>query len=101
MNTPPLPVLVRLPEVMKTTGLSSSSIYRAMVAGKFPRPIKIGDGLRAVSVWRADEIAEWVERLTAQRGDAYMAGAVQSEASAMAFKRGRPPKKPRVEETAA
>jgi prophage regulatory protein len=48
--------LIRLPEVLKITGLSRAGIYKAMAAGTFPTQIPIGD--RAVA-WLEDEIFEW------------------------------------------
>lgn len=49
-------MLLRLPAVMRETGLSRSSIYAAIKEGRFPRPVRIGK--RAVA-WRAEEIAAW------------------------------------------
>ncbi|MFZ4604111.1 MAG: helix-turn-helix transcriptional regulator [Caulobacterales bacterium] len=49
-------MLLRLPVVMRETGLSRSSIYAAIKDGAFPRPVRIGK--RAVA-WRFDEIEAW------------------------------------------
>lgn len=38
-------------------GLSCSTIYAMMAAGKFPRPVKLGR--RAVG-WRTKDIQDWV-----------------------------------------
>jgi len=45
--------LMRLPEVMRESGLSRSSIYQYAEEGLFPRPVKIGE--RAVA-WISSEI---------------------------------------------
>lgn len=50
--------ILRLPEVMKKTGLSRSTIYAYIDRGEFPKPIKIG--LRAVG-WHEHEINQWIE----------------------------------------
>ena len=44
-------------QVESMTGLSRSSIYREMRAGRFPLPLKVGP--RAVR-WPASEIAAWL-----------------------------------------
>ena len=48
--------MMRLHEVLKTTGLSKATIYRLMKENRFPKQKQIG--LRAVA-WFEDEIAEW------------------------------------------
>lgn len=53
-----LDTLLRRPEVEARTGLARSTIYAAMSAGTFPRPVKIG--ARAVA-WRSADIAQWLE----------------------------------------
>ncbi len=50
--------LIRRPEVQRLTGLSRSSLYEMIAAGKFPAPVRIGE--RAVA-WRESEIREWIE----------------------------------------
>ncbi len=46
--------ILRLPDVIKITGLSRSSIYNYIDLGLFPKPIKLGK--RAVG-WPANEIS--------------------------------------------
>ena len=48
--------LIRLPEVLRITGLSRAGVYKAIAAGTFPTQIPIGD--RAVA-WLEDEVFEW------------------------------------------
>lgn len=49
--------LVRLPEVLKLTGMCRSAMYEQMALGLFPRAIKIGP--RAAS-WSAKEVQQWI-----------------------------------------
>lgn len=48
---------LRLPEVMKITALSRSSIYLNISENKFPKPINIG--IRSVA-WLESDINDWV-----------------------------------------
>jgi len=52
--------ILRLPEVVKFTGLSRTGIYRRVAAGAFPRPVALGP--RAVG-WRESDIIEWIDAL--------------------------------------
>jgi prophage regulatory protein len=52
--------MYRLPEVMKLTGLSRSSIYLRISTDEFPKPVKIGR--RAVG-WPEDAIIAWQRRI--------------------------------------
>ncbi|MFH1797603.1 MAG: AlpA family phage regulatory protein [Pseudomonadota bacterium] len=57
-NLPPL--LLRVRDVERLTGMGRSSIYRNGEAGIFPRPVALGSG----SVrWRYDQVKAWVESL--------------------------------------
>ncbi len=51
--------IARLPEVMKLTGLSKSTIYAMIDAGEFPMQISLGG--RAVG-WLREEIWEWINK---------------------------------------
>jgi prophage regulatory protein len=50
--------LLKLPEVREKTRKSTTRIYADMAAGKFPRPIKIGE--RAVA-WRESDVQRWLD----------------------------------------
>ena len=50
--------VLRLRDVRARTGQATSTIYAAMAAGKFPRPIPLGE--RAVG-WLEAEIDSWIE----------------------------------------
>lgn len=56
-----MPRLVRLPEVLKLTGIKRGTAYAWVRQRRFPPPIKIG--VRA-SAWRLDEVERWVEERT-------------------------------------
>jgi len=48
--------VMRLPDVMRATGWSRSTIYDKIKAGKFPRPFK-PDPDRRVAAWFEDDVA--------------------------------------------
>lgn len=50
--------VMRRPDVLEATGLSTSTIYEMMAAGEFPKPIRLGK--RAVG-WPESVIREWLE----------------------------------------
>lgn len=49
--------LIRLPEVLRLTGMCRSALYSQMAQGQFPRSIKIGP--RAAS-WSLNEVRRWI-----------------------------------------
>lgn len=50
--------LLTLPEVRGIVGLSSSTLYRMIERGDFPRPVKIGRAAR----WPTSEIATFIDK---------------------------------------
>lgn len=52
--------LIRLPEVIKRTGISRSSIYRLVNKNKFPAPVKISE--KAIAFIER-EVNDWIENL--------------------------------------
>ena len=50
--------LLRLPEVLRATGLSRSNLYRKIKVGEFPSPVQLGE--RAVG-WRESEVIGWID----------------------------------------
>ncbi len=50
--------ILRLPDVMKLTGLSRSTIYEMVKVGSFPKQTRLGK--RAVG-WRCSAISGWIE----------------------------------------
>jgi prophage regulatory protein len=51
--------LLRLPQVRAIVGLSRSEIYRLVSLGRFPRPVPLGQRIRA---WDSDEIQAFVRQ---------------------------------------
>lgn len=61
LRTPDL-LFLRLPTVVRITGLGRSTIYRLIAEQKFPSPVRLG--ARAVA-WRHSDLEEWSESRTA------------------------------------
>jgi prophage regulatory protein len=59
--------ILRLPAVMKLTGLSRSSIHLMISGGSFPRQVSLG--ARAVG-WRESDIHDWLDNLSRKRPQA-------------------------------
>jgi len=57
--------MLKLPDVMRATALSRSSIYAFIQKNMFPSPVRLG--ARAVG-WKSDEIAAWIESRAELRG---------------------------------
>jgi len=55
---------LRMPDVVKRTGLSRSTIYRAESRGQFPKHVKIGEH---ASGWLAHEVDAFIAARIAQR----------------------------------
>ncbi|TKB53081.1 AlpA family phage regulatory protein [Ferrimonas aestuarii] len=51
--------LMKLREVLGTTALSRSTLYRLILANRFPAPVELS-GPRNVA-WRSSEVSEWIE----------------------------------------
>ena len=51
-------------EVLHIAGVSFPTLWSWMRAGKFPRArISAGGGSKSKSVWRSDEVEQWLDRL--------------------------------------
>lgn len=50
------PLFLRMPSVMRVTGLGRSTIYRLIAEHKFPQPVRLG--ARAVA-WRRTDLDHW------------------------------------------
>ena len=50
--------LWRLPKVKEVTSLGGTTIWEWVRAGRFPKPFKLS---ATVTVWRAVEVAAWIE----------------------------------------
>lgn len=49
--------IIRLKDVIDTTGLARSTIYKYIAEGTFPRPVSLGD--RCVG-WVEREVQDWI-----------------------------------------
>lgn len=52
--------LLQLRAVMQMTSLGSSTIYRKIDKGEFPRPRRLGENCVR---WRLSDVQSWIERL--------------------------------------
>ena len=52
--------VLRLPEVIRRTGRSRSSLYADVKANHFPKPFKLGVNARAIG-WSEAAIDRWIE----------------------------------------
>lgn len=52
--------LLRLPDVLRRTGMSRSWVYAQMASGDFPQPVRLGG--RAVA-WRESDLTRWLDGL--------------------------------------
>jgi len=52
----PVPYLLRLPAVLRTTGLGRSTLYRLISERAFPPPVKLA---RRAVAWRQEEVHRW------------------------------------------
>jgi len=58
---------IRLPEVIKVTGLSRSTIYAKVNPNlkyfdpSFPKPIKLTSGNKGATAWSLQEILNWMK----------------------------------------
>jgi prophage regulatory protein len=51
-------ILIRLPQVLSRTGFRRASLYRAIQAGRFPKPIK---PTQRTAAWVASQVDEWID----------------------------------------
>lgn len=49
--------IIRLKDVIDTTGLARSTVYKQISAGTFPKPVSLGD--RCVG-WVESEVQDWI-----------------------------------------
>jgi prophage regulatory protein len=55
--------LIRMPEVLKRTGLSRASVYRLMDAGDFPAKRKLMGTARSSPIcFSANEVQAWINK---------------------------------------
>ena len=63
---------VRLPDVIRHTGISRSTIYRRVADGVFPAPYSLGP---RTSGWRWGELREWLESRATKSPSSRVGGA--------------------------
>jgi len=68
--------LIRLTEVLHTTGLSRSTLYKYVADGVFPKPVSLGD--RAVG-WVESEINDWLSARIYERDHGLEALSIRAE----------------------
>lgn len=56
--------IIRLKEVMDSTGLARSTVYKYVADSSFPKPVSLGD--RCVG-WVESEIHDWIMERIEQR----------------------------------
>lgn len=54
----PLRRILRLPDVLKRTGLGRTSVYKLMASGEFPRPRKLTSSANG---WLESEVQDWID----------------------------------------
>lgn len=52
------PLFLRMPTVMRITGLGRSTIYRLIADRQFPSPVRLG---RRAVAWRRSDLDRWSE----------------------------------------
>lgn len=57
-------VLLKLKDVLATTGLSRSYVYALAQQGLFPKPVKLTE---RSSAWVESEVQDWIDTRIAQR----------------------------------
>jgi len=50
--------MLRIAEVLRTTGVSTATLYRWIKDGTFPAPVRLGTNSVG---WRESEIRDWLE----------------------------------------
>ena len=56
--------LLRIKDVCRVTGLGRTKVYELLTEGKFPKPLY---PTPRAPRFRSDEIADWIEQLSAAR----------------------------------
>lgn len=54
-------ILLNRKEVTALIGLSRSQIYALVKLGRFPEPLRLGDGPKGAVRWRKSEVLAWVD----------------------------------------
>jgi len=57
---------LRLPQILTIFPISKSSWWEGCKSGRFPKPVKLGP---RTTVWRAEDIAELINRVNNQQNE--------------------------------
>ena len=65
-NEPILPRegFVRLPVILQVLGVKKSFFWEQVQAGRFPKPIKMG---QRISVWRVEDVRQLISHISSQQ----------------------------------
>jgi prophage regulatory protein len=66
--------VLRLPEVMRRTGLRRSSIYNRITVNEFPKSFSLGGAARG---WLESEVDDWIAARAAVREDSHRSRAAE------------------------
>lgn len=68
-NHPIVPMFgfLRLPQVLAIFPISKSAWWEGCRTGRYPKPIKLGP---RTTVWKAEDIRAFIERVSAEQGGA-------------------------------
>ncbi len=58
---------LRLPQILAIIPISKSAWWDGCRTGRYPKPVKLGP---RTTVWRAEDIAAFIERISNQRQEA-------------------------------
>jgi len=65
-NAPPLRLLKKS-EVLRIAGVTYPTLWKWMCSGRFPRARNVGGRSNSRSVWRSDEVEQWLAKLPVRR----------------------------------
>ena len=68
-------VFLRIPEVVRVTGLPRATIYEMAAKGQFPKQVRLSP--RAVG-WLESEILDWQRARIAERDEGRRPGAIEA-----------------------
>lgn len=55
--------ILRVPQVIRATGLSRTTLWRRVRAGEFPTPLRLGGPRSRAVGWRRADIDNWLSQL--------------------------------------
>lgn len=69
-NQPTIPAFgfLRLPQVLAIFPISKSAWWEGCRTGRYPKPVKLGP---RTTVWRAEDIRAFIERVSQQSGGSH------------------------------